>query len=80
MLGFWEPSNCRRPGAALENPTDFGDETLFDKVEFGVKLDGFSIDGALTFGNSIVGADESNGMGIPKVATGTCSLRDCEGG
>ena len=53
MLGFWEPSNCRRPGAALENPTDFGDETLFDKVEFGVKFDGVSIDGALTFGPSI---------------------------
>ena len=38
MLGFCDPSSCRTPGAALENPTKFGDADEFTEM-----LDGESI-------------------------------------
>ena len=52
MLGFCDPSSCRTPGAALENPTNFGDTGEFAEI-----LDGESIVGDEKGGDE-VGGDE----------------------
>lgn len=33
MLGFCEPSNCRTPGAGLENEGSFGEATVDESVD-----------------------------------------------
>ena len=55
MLGFCDPSSCRTPGAALENPTNFGDTGEFAEI-----LDGESIVGDEKGGDE-KGGDEKGG-------------------
>ena len=67
ILGFWDPSSCRTPGAALERP-DFEAAVA---GEFWGRLDGESIawDEKGSDGSGL-GADGFDGIGVPRVAIG----------